>query len=316
MNKPTAKIFNNNNETAAKGMFLGFIAVFMFSLTLPATRLITTASLASNSELVNPLFIGFGRAVLAAILAAIILLVSRSPLPNRKQCRALLIVSIGVVIGFPVLTAWSMQTVPASHGGVVLGLLPLATAMAGRLVSTERPSLGFWLSGLAGSGVVICYSLLEGSGSIMWADLALFAAVISAALGYAVGGKLAQEMHGWQVICWALLISLPIVILPAIITAPKEPLALPLPSIISFVYLALFSQLIGFFVWYRALAIGGIARVSQMQLLQPFMTLAVSALALSESIGPRGYVFACLIVAIVALSKRMPVYQQTEQHNN
>lgn len=313
MSETTDNSINNGTGDAAKGLLFGFIAVFMFSLTLPATRLITTASTINQAEIVNPLFIGFGRAVLAAIIAAITLLISRSPLPSWQQCRALFIVSLGVVVGFPVLSAWSMQSVAASHGGVVLGLLPLATAMASRMVSTERPSLGFWISGIIGSGLVIGYSLLEGAGSIMWADLTLFAAVISAAIGYAVGGKLAQEMSGWQVICWALLISLPIVILPAIITAPTEPLALPRSSIISFLYLAVFSQLVGFFVWYHALAIGGIARVSQMQLLQPFMTLAVSAMVLSESINARSYVFACLIIAIVALSKRMPVYHQTEQ---
>ncbi len=314
MNKAVKGNFKNDRRNIGRGMLLGFVAVFMFSLTLPATRLITTASAANNAELVNPLFIGFGRAVLAAIIAAIILLATRSPLPTWQQCRALLIVSLGVVVGFPVLSAWSMQSVAASHGGVVLGLLPLATVMASRLVSTERPSLGFWLSGLVGSGLVICYSLLEGAGGIMWADLALFAAVVSAALGYAVGGKLAQEMRGWQVICWALLLSLPIVILPAIATAPQEPFALPIPSIISFLYLALFSQLIGFFVWYKALALGGIAKVSQMQLLQPFMTLAVSASVLSEPISAQSYVFAGLIIAIVALGKRMPVHHQTQQH--
>ena len=284
------------------GMLLGFIAVVMFGLTLPVTRFI--------SPYFEPVFIGLGRASLACVVAAVLLLAFRVSLPSYVQAKRLLIVALGVVIGFPVLTAWAMQSLHASHGGVVLGILPLATAAASRLVSDERPSLGFWLVGIVGSVMVISYALLQGGGAFLLADFALFAAVISAALGYAVGGKLAKEMAGWQVICWALVIVFPIIIVPTLYYLPSEIHTLSAPVIVGFLYLALVSQLFGFFIWYRALAIGGVARVSQIQLIQPFVTIMVSAWALSEAIDLQTIFFAGTVVAIVAAGKRMPIYSK------
>ena len=284
------------------GLLLGFIAVAMFGLTLPVTRFI--------SPYFEPVFIGLGRASLACVVAAVLLLVFRVPLPSFVQAKRLLIVALGVVIGFPVLTAWAMQSLHASHGGVVLGILPLATAAASRLVSDERPSLGFWLVGIVGSLMVISYSLLQGGGTFLLADFALFAAVISAALGYAVGGKLAKEMAGWQVICWALVIVFPIIIVPTLYYLPSEIHTLSAPVIVGFLYLALVSQLFGFFIWYKALASGGVARVSQIQLIQPFVTIVVSAWALSEVIDLQTIFFAGTVVAIVAAGKRMPIYSK------
>jgi len=255
----------------------------------------------------EPVFIGLGRAVLAGLVSAVVLIVFRAPLPNRGDILKLTGVAPGVVVGFPVLSAWAMQTVPASHGGVVLGVLPLATAFAATLVSGEKPSLAFWVAGLIGSGLVVAYSLLQGGGHFAIGDIALVAAVIAASFGYAIGGALSKRLGGWQVICWALVISLPFITLPAWLSRPPEPMALDTSIWLSFLYLALISQLIGFVFWNKGLAIGGVARVSQIQLVQPFVTLIGAALLAGEVIESNTLIFIVLIVSVVALGKRMPV---------
>jgi len=283
-----------------KGLFLGFIAVFVFGLTLPVTRFI--------SPHFDPIFIGLGRAVLAALFATAFLAFYKSRLPSFEQSKLLFVVALGVVIGFPVLSAVAMQSLPAWHGGVVLGVLPLATAAASWVVSDERPSIGFWVIGSLGSMLVIAYSLLQGGGRFLLGDLALFLAVVSAAFGYAIGGKLSKELGGWQVICWALIIALPITLIPAIYYAPTDFDQLEFSTLAGFLYLSLASQLFGFFIWYKAMAIGGVARVSQVQLLQPFITIMASAWVLSEAIDGHTYIFVIAVVAIVAIGKRMPIY--------
>ncbi|MBS1254711.1 MAG: hypothetical protein MAG581_00507 [Deltaproteobacteria bacterium] len=287
----------------SKGMILGFLGVVAFGLTLPATRFIV--------PYFEPVFIGLGRAVMASIVAAFILIVTKQTRPNRHQLFQLSAVALGVVVGFPVLTAWAMKTVPASHGGVVLGVLPLATAVAAALVSRERPSAGFWFFSVIGSIVVVAYSLLQGFGSFQLGDFFLVGAIISAGLGYALGGKLSKELGGWQVICWALVISFPFIIIPAWLEAPEDAIgSLPLNVLLSFLYLALVSQLFGFFLWNKGLALGGIARVSQTQLFQPFVTLIASAFLINEVISLQTVVFALLVVCIVAIGKKMPIYER------
>jgi len=288
------------NET--KGMLLGLLGVIGFGLTLPMTKFAL--------PYMDPIFIAFGRAVLAASVAAFLLVWFREKRPNVKQFQKLAVVALGVVIGFPVLSTWSMQYVPASHGGVVLGILPLSTAIVGVIISHERPSIGFWLVGIVGCGLVVSYTLLQGSGSMHIADLVLLGAVIAAAIGYAVGAQLAKEMGGWQVICWALILTFPFVLLPSIITAPENWSAIPFSGFSSFFYLALVSQLFAFFAWYKAMAIGGIARVSQAQLLQPFITLLASVALLNEPIDVETGVFIFLVVCSVWLGKRMPISQK------
>ncbi len=287
----------------SKGMILGFLGVVAFGLKLPATRFIV--------PYFEPVFIGLGRAVMASIVAAFILIVTKQTRPNRHQLFQLSAVALGVVVGFPVLTAWAMKTVPASHGGVVLGVLPLATAVAAALVSRERPSAGFWFFSVIGSIVVVAYSLLQGFGSFQLGDFFLVGAIISAGLGYALGGKLSKELGGWQVICWALVISFPFIIIPAWLEAPEDAIgSLPLNVLLSFLYLALVSQLFGFFLWNKGLALGGIARVSQTQLFQPFVTLIASAFLINEVISLQTVVFALLVVCIVAIGKKMPIYER------
>ncbi len=280
-------------------MLLGVLGVTLFGLTLPATRYVV--------DYFDPVFIGLGRSVVAAVFAALLLLITRQLLPNKHQFYKLSIVALGVVIGFPLLSAWAMQTVPASHGGVVLGILPLATAIVGVLISKERPSIGFWLSGAVGSSIVVIYSIFKGIGSFGIGDLALLGAIVSAAIGYAVGGKLSKEIGGWQVICWALVISLPFIITPAWLQSPQDGLNIPINVWLFFLYLALVSQLFGFFLWNKGLALGGIARVSQTQLIQPFVTIFASALLLNEPLEIITIVFALLVVGTVAIGKKMPI---------
>lgn len=220
-------------------------------------------------------------------------------------------VSLGVVVGFPVLSSWAMLYVPASHGGVVLGILPLATAIIGVLIGDERPNIYFWVVSSVGAGLVILYSLIQGSSGIHIADVALLGAVISAAMGYAVGANLSKELGGWQVICWALVFAFPFIIIPAIYYAPKSLSNIPITGYVGFLYLALISQLFAFFVWYKGLALGGIVRVSQIQLLQPFITLIVSALFLSEIIEIETIVFVLLVVSSVWIGKKIPINKKT-----
>lgn len=291
----------------SKGMLLGLLAVTAFGLTLPATHFVI--------PYMHPVFIGLGRAVLAALFAITILLVTRQALPTRQQILPLCWVAFGVVIGFPVLSAWAMQTLPASHGGVVLGILPIATVVFGIMLSSERPSTGFCITGLVGAGLVVTYSLINGAGSFQPGDIILVAAILSAAIGYAAGGQLAKEMGGWQVICWALVIALPFIIIPTWLTAPAAAVDLPASAIISFLYLALVSQLLGFFAWYRGLALGGVARVSQTQLVQPFVTIFASAMLLSEALSVTTLSFALLVVITVAISKKMPIHHKTQHED-
>lgn len=286
-----------NQET--RGMWLGTIGVAIFSLTLPFTRM-------AVAEL-NPVLVALGRAVVAAAGSAILLWWLGAPRPTSSQMRALAITSLGVVVGFPVLSSVAMRYVPASHGAIVLGVLPLATALFGALRFGERPSTGFWLAALAGSGIVIAFALWQGGGELHPADFALFGAVVAAAMGYAEGGRLSQSMGGQQVISWALVLSLP-VLLPITVWLGLEYGVTASPKAwIGFGYVSLFSMFIGFFFWYKGLALGGIARVGQVQLLQPFLTLVGAALILGEALDARNFLFAVAVIAVVAIGRRMTI---------
>jgi drug/metabolite transporter (DMT)-like permease len=282
-----------------KGLALGFVGVAVFSLTLPVTRLAMADS--------DPVVFGLGRSLLAAVVAAAILLATRQRWPRGSEWRALAVVAAGVIFGFPLLSAWGMQRVPAAHGGVVLGILPLATAMAGAVLLRERPSPGFWLLSLVGGGAVVVFSLLRGGGTLTFGHLALLGSVACAAVGYAEGARLSRSLGGWQVICWALVLAFPFVLLPVVPAVLAHGLPGSPQSWAAFVYVALLSQLFGFFAWYRGLALGGVARVSQVQLLQAFLTIGASAVLLGEAIDALTLGFAAFVVVVVALGRRMPV---------
>lgn len=280
-------------------MWLGVVGVAIFSLTLPFTRM-AVADL-------NPVLVALGRAVVAACASGLLLWWLRAPRPSRKQWGPLAITALGVVVGFPVFSSIAMRYVPASHGAIVIGILPLATAMVAALRFGERPSLGFWLAAFSGSAIVVAFALMQGDGALHLADLALFAAVIAAAIGYAEGARLSQSMGGQQVISWALVFSMP-VLLPATLWLVWEYGVEASPRAwIGFGYVSLFSMFIGFFFWYKGLALGGIARVGQTQLLQPFLTLVGAALLLGEALEAKHFMFALAVVALVALGRRMPV---------
>lgn len=283
------------------GLLLGFVGVAIFGLTLPMTRV-------AVAEL-DPLFIALGRGIVAAVLAALALWMARSPLPSRGQWRALAIIALGVVFGFPILATIAMQYVPAAHGGVVLAILPLATAVAGVFFAAERPSAGFWACSVAGTLAVLVFATLESDEieRVEYADLLLAAAVVLAAIGYAVGGVLTRALGGWQVISWAVVLSTPANL--AVLLALRTPInwEASWQAWGAFFYLALGSQFMGFFAWYAGLALGGVARVGQVQLLQTFVTLAASALLLGEAVGWREVGFAVLVVAIVAVGRSMRV---------
>jgi drug/metabolite transporter (DMT)-like permease len=282
-----------------RGLAWGVLGVALFSITLPATR-------AAVAHL-DPWFVASGRALVAAMVAAIVLLATRQKLPTRAQFGTLALSSLGVVFGFPFFVTWAMQRVPATHGAVVLALLPLATAAAGALVAHERPSRGFWAVGVVGSLVVIGFALRHGGGTLEAADLALLAAIVSAALGYAIGAKASATLGGWQTISWSLVICVPVLLPIAFAFAPRQPAAIPASAWTGFLYLALVSQYLGFFAWYHGLKLGGIARVGQVQLLQPFMTLAAAALLIGEALHADEIFFAAVVVVLVAIGRRMPV---------
>lgn len=290
------------------GLAFGFLGVLTFSLTLPATRL-------AVAEL-DATVVGLGRAVVAAILAAILLKVTGQPLPSQRHFPSLVIIAAGVIVGFPLLSAWAMRSLSAAHGAIVLGILPLATAIVGALRTGDRPSPSFWLCSSLGSAVVVLFAILSGGGSLQMADLALLGAVAAAAIGYAEGGRLSRELGSWQVICWALVLAAPFLAVPVALTIAQHGLHASLPSWLGFGYVSVFSMFLGFFAWYHGLAIGGVARVSQVQLLQPFLTLFASALLLHEQIAPLTIGTAFIVVAMVALGKKAPISRSIKGKEN
>lgn len=285
-----------------KGMLLGLIAVALFSLTLPATRMALQSF--------HPLFIGTGRGLLAAILAGIYLFVCKSRRPTFLEFKYLLLVVMGVGFGFPIFTALAMGHVDASHGGVMLGIMPLTTAAVGALLFKERPSLGFWIMALIGSTLVIVFSLIRGNGSLHWADVALLIAVVTGSTSYAVGGYLSKSLGGLQVISWALVIALPFYIVPAFWFAPVFT-DVSATAWTGFLYAALVSQFLGFLPWFRGLALGGIARVGQTQLIQPFITILFSALLLGETIDAMTIGFALAVFGVVATGRAFNIKRST-----
>ncbi|WP_211441686.1 DMT family transporter [Collimonas humicola] len=285
----------------SKGMWLGLAGVAIFSLTLPFTRM-------AVAEL-NPVLVAFGRAVVAALCSVPLLWKLKAAWPRGAQWKALALTALGVVVGFPLFSSVAMRYVPASHGAIVLGILPLATAMFGALRFGERPSAGFWIAALAGSGLVLAFALSQGGG-LQLADLALLAAVVAAAMGYAEGGRLSQTMGGQQVIAWALLLSLP-VLLPITVWLGWRYGASASPKAwLGFAYVSLFSMFIGFFFWYKGLALGGIARVGQVQLLQPFMTLLGAALLLGETLVTSNMLFALAVLVVVGFGRKTAIRRQ------
>jgi drug/metabolite transporter (DMT)-like permease len=282
-----------------QGLVYGCIGVVIFSLTLPATRMAIAGF--------DPIFVGLGRSIGAAALSLLLLLVTRSVMPPIRFLPNFCVVVGGVIIGFPLLSAIAMRDAPASHGAVIVGLLPLFTALGGVWRAGERPSRGFWLFAGLGSALVLCFAIVSGGGALRWADLALLGAVVAAGVGYAEGAVLARRFGSWQVICWALLLATP-VLLPIVWQhAPTDIQSISPGAAIGFLYVTVFSMFLGFFAWYRGLALGGIARVGQIQLLQPFLTIAASAAGLGEPLTFTTLGFAIGVIICVALGRQAQI---------
>jgi drug/metabolite transporter (DMT)-like permease len=285
----TSPLPHPTTQKAASGWLNGFIGVLIFSGSLPATRVAVLEF--------DPLFLTVARASIAGVLALCLLLLFKEKRPNRNQLWPLAIVALGVVVGFPLLTALALQYVTSAHSIVFLGLLPLATAVFGVLRGGERPRPVFWLFSVLGSLLVVGFALSQGLSAAPAGDILMLLAILVCGLGYAEGAKLSRTLGGWQVISWALVLALPVMALLSLLRAPPSFSGITLPAWLSLGYVALFSMLIGFVFWYRGLAQGGIAAVGQLQLLQPLFGLALAATLLHEqvSLGMLGVTVAVIL---------------------
>jgi len=300
-------------STAAKalrrGLWLGLGGIVIFAATLPLTRLAVGTPEAPQ---MSSLFVALARAALAGALSALYLLATRAPWPRRQDWRSLALVSLGVVLGFPLLTSVALRHVEAAHASVILGLMPLLTAAAGALLHRQRPSAGFWLCASLGSVLVMAYALIRagvttGHMTLAPADLLLLGAALCAAMGYAFGGNLSQHMRAEHVICWALLLALPVALPASWLLWPAR--SVPATAWWALAYLGVFSMWLGFFAWYRGLALGGTVRVSQVQLLQPFLTMLFAVPLLGEQLDALTVGFALAVITTVLLGKKMPVHR-------
>jgi drug/metabolite transporter (DMT)-like permease len=316
------------NSESARGMAWGALGVLIFALTMPMTRLAVGDQSAPQ---LPPAFVTAGRAAVAGLLSlAYLWLVQRGrlalpPLPPRPLWPLLAVSAAGTVVGFPLGLAMALREVPAMHASVVTGIIPLGTAVVAALVLRQRASAGFWWCAAVGCALVIAFAVIAGGGRLVWADAWLALAVASTAFGYVAGARAAAQLSPPQTICWVLVLSLPLT-LPAMwltwpSTAAGGPGALGVPGVpgatgtppigwpawAGFAYVTLFSMWLGFFAWYRGLALGGVLRVSQVQLAQPFLALLAAVPILGERLEPLTVGFALAVVAVVFIGKRMPV---------
>ncbi|AMY68322.1 DMT family transporter [Frigidibacter mobilis] len=281
---------------ARSGWVSGLVGVIIFSASLPATRVAVAGF--------SPMFLTSARAVIAAALAVAALLLLRQARPRRSDLAPLGIVALGVVIGFPLLTALALQHITSARSIVFIGLLPLATAIFGVLRGGERPRPAFWLFSCAGSLIVGLFAWSQTADGTLIGDLLMLAAIILCGLGYAEGAVLSRRLSGWQVISWALAVAAPVMVILAVWTWPVDWTGVTVPVWFGLAYVSVFSMLIGFVFWYRGLALGGIAGVGQLQLLQPFFGLVLAGAVLGEPVAGSMIAVTVLIVACVAGAKR------------
>lgn len=301
-NLMTSPAFAAQPRRETLGFALGFLGVLIFSFTLPATRL-------AVAEL-DTTVVGLGRALIAAVLAAALLALTRQPRPTRRQALRLLVVAGGVVVGFPLLSAWALRQVPASHGAIIVGLLPLATAVISVIWDGDRPAPAFWVAAVIGCLTVVAFVFLTGEVGFVGGDLAMLGAVAAGGIGYVEGARLSRELGSWQTICWALVIAAPFLVLPVGSAAAQHGLQASLGAWLAFGYVSVFSMFLGFFAWYRGLTLGSIARVGQVQLIQAFLTILWSGLLLGESITPWMVLAAGIVIAMIAIIRRAPIQQK------
>jgi drug/metabolite transporter (DMT)-like permease len=284
------------------GLLLGSLAILGFSFSLPATRL-AVADL-------DPWLVAFGRAAVAGVLAALLLHATRAPRPTREQARRLVVVAAGVIVGFPLFTSLALDALPSARGAVVIAVLPAATAVFAVLRAGERPSPEFWAASGVGLAAVLGFVAFGGAGlggGPQLGDAYLVAGVALCALGYAEGGALSRELGGARTICWALVLSLPLSLAVSALVVVTEGVAAGGTAWLGFAYVSVISMFLGFFAWYAGLARGGVARIGQVQLAQPVLTLVWAAALLGEAVGPATVATSLLVLACVAATQRARV---------
>ncbi|MGU7779027.1 DMT family transporter [Burkholderia sp. PU8-34] len=290
-------------QKTTDGWLSGLLGVIIFSGSLPATRVAVQG--------LDPMFLTFARATIAGALALLLVVALKQKRPTRAEAVSLVVVALGVVVGFPLLTALALEHVTSAHAIVFVGLLPLATALFGVWRGGERPRLPFWIFSLVGSGAVAAFALRNGGEASPVGDALMLAAIVACGLGYAEGARLSRHLGGWQVISWALVLSLPVMLPLAWATAPASFDGVDAAALWGLAYVSLFSMLIGFVFWYRGLALGGIAGVGQLQLLQPFFGFVLAAGLLHETVPASMIAVTAIVVGCVAgakyFSRGMPV---------
>lgn len=292
----TSNLQNPTSEKNLSGWINGFIGVVIFSASLPATKVAVQAF--------DPVFLTLARASIAGVIALALLGVLKAKRPERRHLFSLLLVATGVVVGFPLLTALALQHVTSAHTIVFLGLLPLSTAAFAVVRGGEHPRPAFWIFSMLGSAIVVAYALSQGLTVAPEGDILMLLAVLMCGLGYAEGAKLSRTLGGWQVISWALVLSLPVMAPLAGLSAPSSFAGISPPAWFGLAYISVFSMLIGFIFWYRGLAQGGIAAVGQLQLLQPFFGLALAATLLHETVSMGMFgVTAAVILCVISARK-------------
>ncbi|MGO4387151.1 DMT family transporter [Microvirga sp. 2YAF29] len=291
-------------DRTTEGWICGLLGVVIFSGSLPATRIAVSDF--------DPFFLTLARATIAGVLAAALLAALRQRKPDREDYIPLAVVSAGVVIGFPLLTALALQYIAASRSIVFIGLLPLTTAIFGVIRNGERPRVAFWIFSSLGAALVTGYALANGGSASAMGDCLMLGAILLCGLGYAEGAKLSHKLGGWQVISWALVLTLPLMVAGTLLTLPASWSGIGMPAWLGLAYVSLFSMLIGFVFWYRGLVLGGIAGVGQLQLLQPFLGLMLAALLLKETVGWQMVAVTAAVILCVIGAKRFAKPQDAD----
>jgi drug/metabolite transporter (DMT)-like permease len=284
---------NDDRRALALGIFWSWLGVTAFSVTLPATRYAVRS--------LDPWFVSMGRAVVAGVLAIVALAITRLPMPTRAELRRLVGVMVGVVLGFPALSTLAVRRLPASHAAITNGLLPLATVGLACAIASERPTMRWWLGTSLGAGALVTFAVVTDGASVSLGHPLMLAAVLVAAVGYVNGGVLSRARPGWWVISWGLVLALPITSTIAATRIPDG--TVPTTAWLGFAYLGVVSMFLGFFAWYAGLAQAGIARASQVQLLQPIETFVWASVLLGEPLGWAEWIAALVVIAALAIGR-------------
>ena len=286
-----------SNET--KGMLIGVIGITMFSLTLPFTQMAVKE--------MSPFFVAFSRATIAGFCALILLILGQYKLPTKNQIKRLIIIAIGIVYGFPIFTSMAMTTLPSSHSGIVLGILPLSMSVLAAIRYKEKASFAYWITSIIGASLVITYAFIDNNGFLIKEDLWLLFAILFVSVGYSEGGNLSKEMGSIAVVSWALVLTLPFNIIATYFFYETSFSSVSLQALISLSYVGLFSMYIGFFFWYKGIAIGGISRVGQVQLIQPFLTIVAAFFLTNEKITFLNILFALMVLVVIIIGRKTKI---------